>query len=124
MMRASVRLMLMTFAAALSGAPGAHAADAPAAALFGRKPYVAPPAPETPPSETQLKDKYLERLKRDFEIADTTRSGALTRAQVDGPGLSVIARHFDQIDTKRAGRVTFDQVNAFLRSESSEAGKQ
>jgi hypothetical protein len=110
-------LSLTLFGASIVGASQAWC-DPPAATPFGRKPYVAP-SPAEAPSPAQMKDKFLERLQRDFEVADTARVGSLTREQVNGAGLSVVSRHFDEIDIQHTGRVSFEQVSAFLRGQDS-----
>jgi hypothetical protein len=93
------------------------APSVPVSPFVKRPPPVVAPGP--PPSADEVKDQYLRRLKRDFDVADVNHSGSLTLAQANAAGLSLVSRHFDAIDTQHTGSVTFDQVSNFLRGQDT-----
>jgi hypothetical protein len=83
-----------------------------------RDPWVPPEArqPSTsPPTEgAALRAQVERKLKRDFDAADLSHSGSLTRQQAAGAGLGYIAQHFDEIDRQKTGAVRFDDVKRYL----------
>ena len=83
-----------------------------------RDPWVPPEArkPSTaPPTEgVALRAQVERKLKRDFDAADASHTGLLTRQQATAAGLGFIAKHFDEIDRQKTGAVGFDDVKRYL----------
>jgi hypothetical protein len=83
-----------------------------------RDPWVPPEArkPSTaPPTEgVALRAQVERKLKQDFDAADVTHTGLLTRQQAITAGLGFIAKHFDDIDRQKTGAVGFDDVKRYL----------
>jgi hypothetical protein len=83
-----------------------------------RDPWVPPDARRpsaTPPTEgSALRAQVERKLKQDFDAADLSHTGALTRQQAVSAGLGFIAQHFDEIDRQKTGAVRFDDVKRYL----------
>ena len=83
-----------------------------------RDPWVPPEArkPSTaPPTEgVALRAQVERKLKQDFDAADVTHIGLLTRQQAIAAGLGFIAKHFDEIDRQKTGTVGFNDVKRYL----------
>jgi hypothetical protein len=81
-------------------------------------PWVPPDARHpstTPPTEGAALQAQVERkLKQDFDAADLSHTGSLTRQQARAAGLGFIAKHFDEIDRQKTGAVRFDDVKRYL----------
>ncbi|MES2073775.1 MAG: EF-hand domain-containing protein [Pseudomonadota bacterium] len=82
-------------------------------------PYL-PPAkriPSTTPAASgpALQEQAMQKLKKQFEAADSARSGTLSAEQARAAGLGYVADHFEQIDRRKAGRVSFDDVKQFVQ---------
>jgi hypothetical protein len=117
---------VLALAVAASGAPHAFAAESPPAAAQRplRDPWV-PPESRQPPTApaTQgaaLRAQVERKLKHDFDAADVTGTGTLTREQAQAAGLGYIAKHFDQIDRSKSGVVRFDDVKRYLRERGAQ----
>ncbi|HTS20528.1 MAG TPA: EF-hand domain-containing protein [Casimicrobiaceae bacterium] len=112
--------------ASLLSAPVAVADESPPAAAQRplRDPWLPPDArnPSTaPPTQgAALREQVERKLKRDFDAADVSGTGTLTRAQASAAGLGYIARHFDQIDRNKSGVVRFDDVKRYLRERGAQ----
>lgn len=113
-------------AMALSALMPARAATSPPATIETplRDPWVPPElrkAPAAPsPQGAALRARVERKLKTQFDAADVTGSGSLTREQARAAGLGYVARHFDEIDRQRAGAVSFDDVKRFLRTRGAQ----
>jgi hypothetical protein len=83
-----------------------------------RDPWVPPDArkPSTaPPTEgVALRAQVERKLKQQFDAADLSHTGALTKPQAAAAGLGFIAKHFDDIDRQKTGAVRFDDVKRYL----------
>lgn len=83
-----------------------------------RDPWVPPDARKpstTPPTEgAALRSQVERKLKQDFDAADVSHTGSLTRQQAAAAGLGFIAKHFDAIDRQKTGAVRFDDVKRYL----------
>lgn len=58
------------------------------------------------------------KLKAEFDFADITRSGMLTRQHASNAGLGYIVKHFAAIDRNKTGWVRFADVQEFLRARA------
>lgn len=111
--------------AVLSLAAGLAMAD-PAVQAPMRDPWV-PPAVRAaaeaaaPKRSTALSAAQLgeSKLRANFDAADTTHSGRLTREQARAGGLGYIVNAFDRIDVAKQGSVSFDDVKRYLRSRGA-----
>lgn len=120
---------LLVAATALATALGAmmpaRAATSPPATIETplRDPWVppelrkAPPAPS--PQGAALRARVERKLKTEFDAADVSGSGSLTREQARAAGLGYVVKHFDEIDRQRVGAVSFDDVKRFLRTRGA-----
>ncbi len=52
-------------------------------------------------------------------VADSARSGTLTRAQAARTGRGLLVQEFDRIDTRRSGQVSFDDIRHDLRRRAA-----
>lgn len=99
--------------AALAAEPMAATMEQPL-----RDPWVPPearqPSTTRPTEGAALRAQVEQKLKRDFDAADLSHSGSLTRQQAAAAGLGYIAQHFDEIDRQKAGAVRFDEVKRYL----------
>ncbi len=66
-------------------------------------------------SGAELRNQALDNLRKKFEVADTSGTGAITAAQASQHNLNFVAKHFAQIDTGKRGVVTFDDVRRYLQ---------
>jgi hypothetical protein len=113
-------------AMALSALMPARAATSPPATIETplRDPWVPPDLRKAPaalsPQGAALRARVERKLKTQFDAADVTGSGSLTREQARAAGLGYVARHFDEIDRQRAGAVSFDDVKRFLRTRGAQ----
>jgi len=58
----------------------------------------------------------LDRMQKNFDIADKDRDGLLTREEAKNGPTPFIYRHFDAIDRAHRGQVSKDDVAAYLHS--------
>ncbi len=83
-----------------------------------RDPWVPPdarkPSATAPTEGAALRAQVERKLKQDFDAADLSHAGALTRQQAASAGMGFIAQHFDEIDRQKAGAVRFDDVKRYL----------
>jgi hypothetical protein len=77
----------------------------------------ATPAPQT--EGAALQAQVERKLRENFDAADVTHTGTLTREQARAGGLGVVANNFDQIDTAKTGKVTFEDVKRYLRARGA-----
>lgn len=75
------------------------------------------PIPET--RGDALRAQVEQKLRRNFDAADTARTGSITREQARAAQLGYVAEHFDEIDTARTGRVSFEDVKRWLRARGA-----
>jgi hypothetical protein len=83
-----------------------------------RDPWVPPdarkPSTASPTEGAALRAQVERKLKQDFDAADVSHTGLLTRQQAIAAGLGFIAKHFDEIDRQKTGAVGFDEVKRYL----------
>ncbi|MES2107029.1 MAG: EF-hand domain-containing protein [Pseudomonadota bacterium] len=81
-------------------------------------PYVPPGkriAPSQPPaSGAALQEQAMQKVKKQFDAADSRRTGTLTAEQARAAGLGYVAKNFEQIDARKTGKVSFDDVKAYM----------
>ena len=110
-------LLLLAAAVAQAQAPD------PALEATLRDPWVPPAirksAKALPTQGASLQAQVEQKLRADFDRADTKRSGAITQSQASAAGLGFIAQHFDAIDARRTGAITFADFKAFLRERGA-----
>ena len=70
-----------------------------------------------------LHKQVEQKLRRQFEAADATKSGTLTREQARAAGLGYIAENFEAIDRARAGVVRFEDVRRYLSETTRDAAR-
>ena len=61
-----------------------------------------------------LRAQVERKLREQFDAADVSKAGTLTREQARAAGLGYIAENFDAIDRNRAGAVRFEDVKRYL----------
>jgi Ca2+-binding EF-hand superfamily protein len=61
----------------------------------------------------------LDRMKKNFIVADKNKDGALTREEAEAGKLTFVVKHFDDIDSKHTGKVTMDDIDAYLRVQAA-----
>lgn len=66
-------------------------------------------------SGAELRNQALDNLRKKFEAADTSGTGAITADEASQHNLNFVAKHFAQIDTAKRGVVTFDDVRRYLQ---------
>lgn len=74
-------------------------------------------APLTAPAQTGLGGLVdsVSTLDRNFDAADRSRDGLLSKDEAKAGHVPFIARHFDAIDTAKRGLVSKDDVHAFIK---------
>lgn len=58
--------------------------------------------------------RSVQKLDKNFDIADANRDGKLSLEEAQAGPVTFIARHFDAIDTHHAGLVSKADVHAYI----------
>ncbi len=115
----ALRLAAIALAVAIAGGAAAQSTPPPMLDPWvppsQRKAAVRPPA-----AGADLRAQVERKLRANFDAADTTGAGSITRAQAQAAGLGFVANHFDRIDAGATGRVTFDDLKRYLRAQGAE----
>lgn len=109
--------------------PASRAMPAATAEVPHRDPWVpesvrrqaAVAAAPAPTRGAALQAQVERKLKANFEAADLSRSGKLTRQQAAGAGLGWVDIHFDEIDRDRKGAVSFDDVKRYMNERAEKS---
>lgn len=73
---------------------------------------------EPSPSGAALDALVERKLRRQFDAADVSGSGRITREQAAAAGWGSIAQQFDRIDESGRGAVSFDEIRRYLRAQA------
>ena len=57
----------------------------------------------------------VDRLDKNFDAADRSHDGLLSKEEADAGHVAFIAKNFDAIDTSKRGLVSKDDVHAYIR---------
>lgn len=57
----------------------------------------------------------VERLDKNFDAADRSHDGLLSKQEAEAGHVAFIAKNFDAIDTSKRGVVSKDDVHAYIR---------
>jgi len=88
-----------------------------------RDPWLPPAARATAPSpETRgaaLQAQVLAKLERQFQMADSSRRGALNLEEARRAGWGFAVQHFEAIDSRGRGEIRIQDLRAYLQGRST-----
>ncbi|HTD02904.1 EF-hand domain-containing protein [Undibacterium sp.] len=124
----SIGIVLAAIVNTCIGQGNAGSADTARTAPPHADPYVPPaqriPSTQPPASGAALQAQALQKLKKQFDAADSRRTGTLTAEQARAAGLGYVAKNFEQIDVRKTGKVSFDEVKKYMEQRRQQQLQQ